>query len=149
MVGRDATIGGGHGTGPGLPGTKPGSDHAVDHHEEHPGERTYIRIAIILAIVTAVEVAIYYIDALRDFLVPILIVLSVAKFVAVVGYFMHLNFDDRRFRWIFYAGLVISASVVLALIAIFWTDEYYLDPTVPTAVPAEVEPEAEARVGGL
>ncbi len=134
MVGRDATLHGGHGhgAGPALPGTKPGSDHAVDNHEEHPGERTYINVAIILAIVTAVEVAIYYVEALRDLLVPILLVLSVGKFVAVVGYFMHLKMDDRRFRFIFVAGLVISMSVVLALIAMFWTDHYFWsDVTIP------------------
>lgn len=147
MVGRDATIGGGHGPGPGLPGTKPGSDHAVDQHEEHPGERTYINVAIILAIVTAIEVAIYYVEAIRDVLVPVLIVLSIAKFIAVVGYFMHLRFDDRRFRWIFVAGLVISMTVVMALLAMFWTDQYYFDPAVPTPAPAEIDSEAEAGAG--
>ncbi len=125
MVGRDATFESGHGAGP---GTKPGTDHAVDQHEEHPGERTYINIAIVLSIITAVEVAIYYIEGIRDFLVPILIVLSIAKFVAVVGYFMHLRFDDRRFRWMFIAGLAITTSVVLALLAMFWTDTYFWVP---------------------
>jgi hypothetical protein len=33
--------------------------------------------------------------------------------------------DDRRFRWLFAAGLVISGSVVLALLAMFWTDHYF------------------------
>ena len=134
MVGRDATLHGGHGHGPdpAKPGTKPGSDHAVDNHDNHPTERTYINVAIVLAIVTAIEVAIYYVEALRDFLVPILIVLSVGKFVAVVGYFMHLKMDDRRFRWIFLAGLIISMSVVLALVAMFWTDHYFWsDITIP------------------
>jgi len=128
MVGRDAAL---HGAGPTGPGTKPGTDHAVDGHEEHPGEPVYIRIAIILAIVTAVEVAIYYVDALRSILVPTLLVLSVAKFVAVVGYFMHLKFDDMRYRLMFIAGLVIVVSVVGALIAMFWTDQYFLPPSVP------------------
>jgi len=143
MVGHDATFGSGHG-GPAAPGTKPGSDHAVDQHEDHPGERTYINVAIVLTVITAVEVAIYYVEALRDFLVPILIVLSIAKFVYVVGFFMHLKFDDRRFRWMFIAGLAISASVVLALLAMFWTDNYYFSPDVPTPVPGNVEGEIQA-----
>ena len=125
MATHDAMAPGGRGPGAAMPGTKPGTDHAVDHHEDHPGERVYINVAIILAIVTAIEVAIYYVEALEDVLVPILLVLSIGKFAAVVGYFMHLKMDDRRFRWIFLAGLTISASVVLALLAMFWTDTYF------------------------
>ena len=130
MVGRDATAHGGHGHGPGpaMPGTKPGTDHLVTEDYAHPGAGVYIRVAIILSIITAVEVAIYYVEGIRDFLVPTLIVLSIAKFVAVVGYFMHLKFDDRRFRWMFIAGLVITTSVVLALLAMFWTDQYFFVP---------------------
>ena len=135
MVGRDATAHGGHGPGPAMPGTKPGTDHLVDHPEEHPGERTYIEVAVILAIVTAIEVAIYYISAIRGILVPLLLVLSIAKFLAVVGYFMHLKFDDRRFRWMFGAGLVLSLSVVLALIIMQWTNAYF--PGISAPPPAE------------
>ena len=99
------------------PGTKPGTDNMVDNHEHHPGPRTYIQVAIVLAIVTAVEVAIYYVEGLESVLVPLLIILSIAKFVAVVGYFMHLKFDDRRFRFMFVGGLVITFSVFIGLLA--------------------------------
>lgn len=124
---HDAMAGGSHGQGPGasMPGTKPGTDDLVADGHDHPGEGLYVRVAVILAIVTLVEVVIYYLEGLRDFLVPILIVLSVGKFVAVVAYFMHLKFDSRFFRWMFVAGLFISASVVLALLAMQWTGEYY------------------------
>jgi cytochrome c oxidase subunit 4 len=97
------------------PGTKPGTDHEVDHHEEHPGEATYIRVAIILAVITLVEVVIYYIDAFSGVLVPALILLSAIKFVTVVGYFMHLKFDDRRLRWIFTGGLLVAFAVFIGL----------------------------------
>ncbi len=119
MAGHDATIQG-HGVG-----AHSGTEDSADHPHEHPGERTYINVAIILSIVTAVEVAIYYIEGLRDFLVPMLIVLSIAKFAAVIGYFMHLKFDNRLFRWMFLAGLLLTASVVLALLAMFWTHGYF------------------------
>ena len=91
----------------------------VYQEHEHPGERTYIMIAIILAIVTAVEVAIYYVEALEDVLVPMLLILSAAKFVAVVGYFMHLKFDDRRFRWIFVFGLAVDVACYVGAASIF------------------------------
>lgn len=100
------------------PGTKPGTDHDVDAHGDHPGERTYINVAIILAIVTLVEVVIYYIEAFESFLVPALIVLSAAKFVTVVGYFMHLKFDDSRLRWIFAGGLAVAVAVFVGLFAL-------------------------------
>lgn len=108
------------------PGTQPGTDHLVDEHEAHPGERTYVKVAVILAVVTALEVAVYYIDALSELLVPILAVLSIGKFAAVVGYFMHLKFDDRRFTWVFLTGLLIAASIVAAVAAMFAYNDYEL-----------------------
>ena len=101
------------------PGTKPGTDHTVGTHD-HPGERVYITIAAILTVVTAIEVVIYYVDALASLLVTMLIVLSVAKFAIVVGYFMHLKFDDRRFTYLFVSGMVIAVSVFLAVGALFF-----------------------------
>ena len=103
-------VGGGH-ENPDAPG--------VYQEHEHPGERTYVTVAIILALVTALEVAIYYIEAVGDALVPMLLVLSAAKFAAVVGYFMHLKFDDRRFRWIFVFGLGVAAACYIGTAGMF------------------------------
>lgn len=89
-------------------------DGPADLHE-HPSEGTYIRIAIILAAVTLLEVVIYYIEALDDILVPALIILSAIKFMTVVGYFMHLKFDDRRLAGIFTSGLIVALAVFLGL----------------------------------
>ena len=86
---------------------------AQDH--AHPTERSYIKIAAILSAITIAEVAIYYVEALEDLLVPMLIVMSVVKFVMVVSFFMHLKFDDRRLAYIFVAALVLTLSVVIAL----------------------------------
>ena len=93
--------------------------HPIEH--THPGERTYIKVAVILACITVVEVAIWYIDWMHDnhVLVPALIVLSAVKFVAVVGFFMHLRFDSRLFTYIFASGLAVALSIVLALMALF------------------------------
>jgi cytochrome c oxidase subunit 4 len=110
------------------PGTQPGTDHLVDQHEHHPDQSVYVKVALILAVVTAVEVAIYYIEALSAILVPLLILLSVGKFVAVVGYFMHLKFDDRRFTWVFVTGLLIAISVVGALAAMHAYNDYEFLP---------------------
>jgi cytochrome c oxidase subunit 4 len=95
--------------------------HTIDHdHEEHghPTIRQYVYIAIFLTIVTIVEVAIYYVDWMHETgaLVPSLFVLSLAKFVTVIAYYMHLKTDDLRFRYMFVAGLVVSIAVLGALL---------------------------------
>lgn len=79
----------------------------------HPSQGTYVKIAAFLAVITAVEVAIYYIEALESLLVPLLIVLSVVKFVIVVGYFMHLKFDSRMLMFIFTAAMLVSLAVFI------------------------------------
>ena len=91
------------------------------HAEHHPTPADYVRIAIILAIITLVEVIIYYLPFMRPVLVPILLVLSIVKFLAVVGYFMHLKEDKRLFRMMFGAGLVLSLAVFLAMLTMFLT----------------------------
>lgn len=102
-----------------------GAAHSVDHSalssddagHAHPTERQYIKIALILSIITGIEVVIYYIEALEAILVPALLVLSAFKFVMVVGYFMHLKFDDRRLMWIFVSGLALAVSVFAVVFA--------------------------------
>ncbi|HWV22824.1 MAG TPA: cytochrome C oxidase subunit IV family protein [Thermomicrobiales bacterium] len=92
---------------------------ATAHH--HPSEFTYIKIAIVLSIITIIEVAIWYIESAGDILVPALIILSAIKFVLVVGYFMHLKFDDRILGWTFGLALVASLAVYLGV----WLMHYY------------------------
>jgi cytochrome c oxidase subunit 4 len=97
-------------------------EHVVDPHlHEHPSPRKYVNVAIILAIVTAVEVAIYYVEALKDLLVPILLVLAVVKFIMVGLYFMHLKFDSRTFRRFFVTGIVLALFVFGAVLTLFFT----------------------------
>jgi cytochrome c oxidase subunit 4 len=106
------------------------TDHALqlqgepeDHSHSHPSQAVYIRIALFLSIITAIEVAIWYVDWFHDSgaLVPSLVILSVAKFVTVVGYFMHLKFDDTRYRYTFASGLILAISIVAALVILMRT----------------------------
>ena len=92
----------------------------IQHHEgSHPTPATYVRIALVLAVITAVEVWAIYIDGLRHALIPILLVLSVLKFVLVALFFMHLKFDSRIFTIMFAGGLTLAVSIVFALMALF------------------------------
>ena len=99
-----------------------GDGHAVALHvaEEHahPGPKTYVIVALILCAITAIEVWVYYIPELAAFIFPILIGLSLIKFVMVVGWFMHLKFDHVSFTWYFGGGLALAVSMVLALIVL-------------------------------
>ena len=76
-----------------------------------------------LAVVTGIEVAVYYISAVKDALVPILLNLSVVKFSLVVLWFMHLRFDSRIFRRLFVAGLTLAVFVYIVVLTTFhvWT----------------------------
>lgn len=98
------------------------SDAAEHSHDEpHASNRTYIGVAAILAVLTALEVAVFYIPALKPVLVPILIVLMIAKFALVVLFFMHLKYDDPLFSGLFTGPLVVSTAVVLAMLALYGT----------------------------
>lgn len=107
------------------PTTAPERDHAPqphghgDAHEPHTSNRTYVLIAVVLAVVTAVEVMVFYIEALRPLLVPILLTLSAAKFFLVVGFFMHLKYDGNVLRGVFVGSLAVAASIIVAMMAIY------------------------------
>ena len=97
-------------------------EHVVDPHmTDHPSPRKYVNVAIILAIVTAIEVAIYYVSALEDVLVPILLGLAVIKFIMVGLYFMHLKFDSHTFRRFFVTGIILALFVFGAVLTLFFT----------------------------
>jgi cytochrome c oxidase subunit IV len=91
--------------------------------EHHPGPGQYVKIAVILGILTAIEVAISYIDALSDVLIPMLGALAIAKFVMVVGYFMHLKFDSKLFRYLFVTGICFALAVFTVVLVIFFSAE--------------------------
>jgi cytochrome c oxidase subunit 4 len=101
----------------------PEQAHPVEH--PHPTAAVYLKVAAILAVITAIEVAVYYIlvGELGHLLPPALIALSALKFGLVAAFYMHLKFDHKLFTAFFVGGLLLAASVVLALITLFgvWT----------------------------
>jgi cytochrome c oxidase subunit 4 len=112
-----------------------------EHEHSHPGELTYIKVAVILAIITLVEVVIYYLGLSHNVLVTLLLILSAVKFTIVVGFFMHLKFDDKRLTYIFVGGLVLGGAILLALDALHNADglDYAQDMLVVQEAPAEHE----------
>jgi cytochrome c oxidase subunit 4 len=85
----------------------------------HPGAKTYVVIGAILAFITLTEVFAYTQESVRPLLVPILLVLSAAKFTLVVGFYMHLRFDHPVFTAVFGFGLAVAGSVITAFMFLF------------------------------
>jgi cytochrome c oxidase subunit 4 len=90
-----------------------------DVEHAHPGPRTYAIIGVILAAITLIEVWAYNQPFLRPGLVPILLSLSAVKFATVVGFYMHLRFDNRLFLAVFGFGLAVAGSVITAFMFLF------------------------------
>lgn len=105
------------------------ADKAVDlgvepEEHAHPDPSAYVGIAVILAIATAVEIALFYLeeDLSSTIITVSLLVLMVIKFFLVALWFMHLRFEARIFRHMFYGGAVLAVvayGVVLAASHVF------------------------------
>ena len=96
-------------------------DHgAQEEHGLQPMQ--YVWIGIALTIITIVELgASLWVD-LGDLLIPVLLILSAVKFVAVVAFFMHLRFEHRLLTQVFTGSFLLAGGVLIALLALFWTD---------------------------
>lgn len=96
------------------PGTAPEPHHQT-HEHSHPSDSKYVIIAAILAIITAAEVATYWWEDPDTWqLIAVLFPMMIAKFLIVVGWFMHLRFDNPIFRRIFFFGLILAILVYTA-----------------------------------
>ena len=115
-------------------------EHASDLFDEKAGHGDgshasvlfYNIIAAILFIVTFIEVAVLYppLSGMGDyFKVIVLVVLSVAKFIAVVAFFMHLFFDSSLLTFLFLTGLFVGGGTVVGLIHVMPAAENPLQPT--------------------
>jgi cytochrome c oxidase subunit 4 len=86
---------------------------------DHASTATYLKVAAILTVITALEFASIYIRALSPILVPLLLVMSAAKFALVVLFFMHLRYDSRALTLLFTAPLLLATGLGLALMTLF------------------------------
>lgn len=86
---------------------------------DHPTPWTYIVIAFILTVLTLLEIGVYYFPPSVTALVIILSGLAVAKFILVVGFYMHLKYDAKLFTWLLAGGLLIAIAMLTGLWALF------------------------------
>jgi cytochrome c oxidase subunit 4 len=97
-------------------------------HQEHahPKAGVYAKVGLVLFVLTALEVGLYEItygghagpsaDAIKPFFVPLLLLLSAAKFALVAMFYMHLKQDHRLFAGVFVFPLIIATIVIISLI---------------------------------
>ena len=88
-------------------------------HTGHPTPKTYFIVAMTLCVITAIEVVVFYFNWLGYGIIPILAVLSGAKFAMVAMFYMHLRYDHRLFTTLFVGGLTLAVCVVFALLVLF------------------------------
>ena len=100
--------------------------HAEPHDAAHGGHghptwKQYKWVALILTLITVVEVWAYYIPSFvaSRLFVPSLLIMSAAKFVIVVMYYMHLKYDHKLFRALFTGPLLIALATIIGLLFLF------------------------------
>jgi cytochrome c oxidase subunit IV len=96
--------------------------HPEPFHPKFPEPATYLKVAAILTLITALEVWIYYIPwlvAMRGVFLTTLLLMSAAKFVIVVMFYMHLRYDHKLFRVLFTGPFIIAIATMVALMFLF------------------------------
>jgi cytochrome c oxidase subunit IV len=94
----------------------------------HPSVGIYVRIGLVLFVLTALEVGLYEFTygehagaagaAIQPFFVPLLLLLSAAKFALVAMFYMHLKLDHRLFSGVFIFPLIIATVLILGLVVL-------------------------------
>jgi cytochrome c oxidase subunit 4 len=90
----------------------------MDQHRQqaHPNVSTYVKVALWLGVITGVEIAISYTKMADAAKIASLLVLMIVKFIGVVGYFMHLKFDNPVLRKPFITGILLAGFVYSAVL---------------------------------
>lgn len=114
--------------------TEPPKETPLEPHHNpqgkaHPSDRTYVVLAAILAAITGLEVWTYFWEEpSTTLLAATLIPMMIAKFVIVVGWFMHLRYDSPLYRRVFVTGTFLAVVVYAAVLTVLrfyeteWTD---------------------------
>ena len=91
----------------------------------HPSASVYAKVGLVLFVLTALEVGLYEItygehagafaDDIKPFFVPMLLLMSAAKFALVAMFYMHLKQDSKLFTGVFVFPLTIAAVIIIGL----------------------------------
>lgn len=102
--------------------------HGAAHDDaHHPTPATYGKIALVLFALTALEVAAFEVSnrpgaplhsLIGPLVVPILLILSAAKFALVAMFYMHLKQDSKTFSHLFVWPIILAAALLSALLVL-------------------------------
>src|SRR2546423_3681007 len=101
---------------------------ATQQEHAHPRAAVYAKVGLVLFVLTALEVGLYEItygehvgplsSAIKPFFVPMLLLLSAAKFALVGMFYMHLKQDSKLFTGIFVFPLIIATIIIVSLMVL-------------------------------
>lgn len=94
-------------------------DTYVEKEQAHISNAVYLIVGGFLVVLTAMEITVAYIHALRPVMVPILVILAIAKFALIAMFFMHLRYEKWIVNTIFVFPLTIALGVFLSLMGLF------------------------------
>ena len=94
-------------------------DTYVEKEQAHVRNSVYLIVGGLLVVLTAMEITVAYIHALRPVMVPILVVLAIAKFALIAMFFMHLRYEKWILNTAFIFPLTIALGVFFALMGLF------------------------------
>lgn len=96
------------------------------HEHSHPTPWTYFKVGGILFVLTFLEVGLYELtygehagafgQNIQPFFVPVLLILSAAKFALVAAFYMHLKNDSKLFTSVFVFPIIIATIVIVSLV---------------------------------
>ncbi|MDF3058197.1 MAG: hypothetical protein K0R17_2412 [Rariglobus sp.] len=101
------------------------SSPAAAGHGQHEASKfhIFVQLAMILAVITGVEIVLIYIPLAKWLIVTSLVTLSLVKFMLVIFIFMHLKWDKLFCTILFFIGLSLAGGTVIALLALFATED--------------------------
>ncbi len=118
-----------------------------DHVEHDHGDGIFWQVGLILAVLTALEVTTYWWEdwwgVQTRIINQVLIVMMLIKFMLIAMYFMHLKWDPKLLRRLFFGGFLLSAACYAAALSasLYWFDsgnKVVNDPPAEKAVPTTV-----------
>src|ERR1700683_147881 len=94
-------------------------DTDIASEEHHISNSVYLIVGGFLLVLTAMEITVSYVHALRPVMVPLLVVLAIAKFALIALFFMHLRYEKLELNIIFGFPLTVALIAFLALMGLF------------------------------
>src|SRR5215207_4955554 len=91
--------------------------HTAQTEHSHPSASVYFKVGLVLFVLTALEVGLYEITygehassmagTIMPLFIPMLLLLSAAKFALVAMFYMHLKQDSKLFSGVFVFPIII------------------------------------------